>query len=210
MNNQGWGDGVPAPIGHNSGEGWGQPTEVQVAAANQPTYEVIHEAQPPTEPPEEFRLRRNAELQQWLEQRETYIQHQTLERDYRARITATLFPIPKKGTQRYDMGGGYKVKLVQTITYSLGDKDKTDDNGDKITIEKQVQAVEAAIIEKHGELGAQILKRLVNWAPTLSGTHWEKIDKDNPIEADIKEMLRPLVTTKHGSPQLEFETPKES
>lgn len=195
--NIGWG------IGHNN-----PPAEVEVETQQRPTFEVKYEGQPPTEEPEAFRMRRNAELQRWLDERQNLTNIKEVEMSARKCITSTLFPTPKKGTQRYDIGGGYKVKLVHGYTYSIGIKDKTDDEGEAIPIEKQVRDAEQAVLDKHGKIGEQILKRLITWTPTLSGSAWEKLDKEDETEADVKAMLQSLVTTKDSSPQLEFEEPK--
>lgn len=198
--NVGW--GAP-PIGHNN-----PPAEVAVETPQLPTYEVKYEGQPPTEEPEAFRMRRNAEIQNWLSSKETAQVAVTNERDHRVKVTTTLFPIPKKGTQRYDLGNGYKVKLQHTITADIGIKGKTDDDGNEVTIETQVRNAEEAVIEEFGELGEQVLKRLITWKPNLSLSAWDKLDMTNDVEKQIKEMLEPLVTKKPGSPQLEFEEPK--
>ena len=206
MDNTGWGE-KPAPIGHNSGETW---TDAQgtVEAEQLETFPVEYESQPPTEEPEAFRLRRNAELQNWLDEKKQLDNSKESERASRDKITATLFPNPSKGTQRYDIGGGYKVKLVATVTYKLGNKDKIDDHGNKISIEDQIREMEDAIIERHGELGEQVLKRLITWKPELSGSQFEKLDTKNEVEGDIKAAIQHHLETGFGAPQLTFEEPK--
>lgn len=201
MNGENVGWGTP-PIGHNGG-----PT-VEVETPNLPTFEVKYEGQPPTEEPEAFRLRRNAEIQNWLNAKETATNAVNNERDCRAKVTATLFPKPKRGTQRYDLGGNYKVKLQHVVTPSIGIKDQVDDDGAAVSIETQVRNAEQGVLDEFGELGEQVLKRLITWTPTLSLSAWEKLDMTNDVEKQIKEMLAPLVTMKDGSPQLAFEEPK--
>lgn len=211
MTTEGWGE-QPAPIGHNSGDAGGWPVQQTEAAAEAPkqTFEVKYISQPETEDPEAFRLRRNAELQHWLDSKPILESAKTNEMDLRNKVTATLFPAPKKGTQRYDIGGGYKVKLVHGLTYTLGDKDKQNDEGAKVPIRKQIEDLEAAIIEKHGEAGLQLVKRLISWTPTLSGSEYEKLDADSTIELDVRNMISEVLTVKPASPQLTFEEPKES
>jgi hypothetical protein len=211
MTSEGWGE-QPAPIGHNSGEAEGWPvtqTEAEAAAPVQ-KFEVIYPGQPDTEDPEHFRLRRNAEIEHWLNAKPILESAKQNEMDLRTKVTATLFPAPKKGTQRYDIGGGYKVKLVHGLTYTLGDKDKLNDEGAKVPIRKQIEDLEAAIIEKHGEAGLQLVKRLISWTPTLSGSEYEKLDADSAIELDVRTMISEVLTVKPASPQLTFEEPKES
>lgn len=207
MSNEGWGE-QPAPIGHNSGEGQSWPTQQVEAAAPAVKYEVKYPGQPDTEDPEAFRLRRNAELQHWLDSKPILESAKANEMDLRNKITATLFPAPKKGTQRYDIGGGYKVKLVHGLTYTLGDKDKVNDEGAKVPIRRQIEDLESAIIEKYGETGEQLIKRLISWKPDLSGSEYEKLDADNPVELDVRNMIAEVLTVKPASPQLTFEEPK--
>lgn len=192
-----------------AGEGWGA-SVAEVDNSDLPTFEVKYEGQSPHEEPEAFRLRRNAEIESWLNNKANAANAVQIERDSRAKVTATLFPQPKKGTQRYDIGGGFKIKLAHSITYVLGDKDKEDEGGNKISIESQVQEIEKAITDAHGEVGAQMLKRLIKWKPELSGAEYEKLDVNNPAEAFAKAEIAKILTTKPGSPQLEFEEPKAS
>lgn len=211
MTSEGWGE-QPAPIGHNSGEAGGWPvtqTEAEAAAPVQ-KFEVIYPGQPDTEDPEHFRLRRNAEIEHWLNAKPILESAKQNEMDLRTKVTATLFPAPKKGTQRYDIGGGYKVKLVHGWTYTLGDKDMVDPANDmKIPIRKQIEDLERAIIDTHGEAGLQLVKRLISWKPDLSGAEYEKLDPENPLEVEVKTMIDAVLTIKPASPQLTFEEPKE-
>lgn len=206
MNSEGWGE-QPASIGHNSGEAWPQ---AEAQAPELPKFEVKYPGQPDTEEPEAFRMRRNAEIQAWQGNKLLAESAVKVERDSRAKVTATLFPTPNKGTQRYDLGGGYKVKLQHTLTYSLGDKDKTTDDGLPYTIEQQVLDLEAAITAKYPVEGPLLLKRLIKWKPEISGSEYEKLDKSNEIEAAVQTMISEHLTVKPGSPQLAFEEPKAS
>ncbi len=211
MNNQGWGE-QPAAIGHNSGEASGWPvtqTEAEAVAPVQ-TFEVKYPGQPETEDPEHFRIRRNAEIEHWLAAKPVLESAKQNEMDLRGKVSSTLFPSPKKGTQRYALGGGFNVKLVYGLTYTLGDKDKIDaDSGMKIPIRKQIEDLEQSIIDKHGEAGLQLVKRLISWKPELSGSEYEKLDPDNPLEVEVRGMIDELLTIKPASPQLTFEEPKE-
>lgn len=211
MTTEGWGE-QPAPIGHNSGDAGGWPVTQTEAAAAAPVqkFEVKYPGQPDTEDPEHFRLRRNAEVQHWLDAKPILESAKQNEMDLRTKVTTTLFPSPKKGTQRYDIGGGYKVKLVHGWTYTLGNKDMVDPATEtKIPIRKQIEDLEAAIIDTHGEAGLQLVKRLISWKPELSGSEYEKLDLDNPLEKEVKEMIDAVLTVKPASPQLTFEEPKE-
>lgn len=198
-NNGGW--PVMAGVGHNSG----------AVAEVAPTvkFEIVHKAQPETEEAEAFRLRRNAEIDIWIKAKETSTLAVSNERDLRAKVSATLFPTPVKGTQRYELGGGYKVKLVHGLTYTLGDKDLLDDDGVKVVIRKQIGDLEEAVA-KLGDAHRILFEQLVTWEPKLSGSAFEKLDKDNPIHIAVRDMISEHLTIKPGSPTLEFETPKEA
>jgi len=197
---------IPAGIGHNSG--WGAPPEAE-AAAPVVKYEVKYPGQPETEEPEAFRLRRNAEIQHWLAAKPILETAKSNEMDLRNKVTITLFPSPKKGTQRYDIGGGYNVKLIHGITYTLGDKDATREDGSKKPIREQIEELEKKIIAEVGEVGRIYVDRLIKWKPELSATDYEKLDPKDPVESVVAVMISEFVTTKPASPQLTFEEPKE-
>lgn len=210
MTSEGWGE-QPAPIGHNSGAEGGWPVTQTEAEAVAPVqkFEVIYPGQPDTEDPEHFRLRRNAEIEHWLNSKPVLESAKQNEMDLRNKVSATCFPTPKKGTQRYALGGGFNVKLVYGLTYTLGDKDKLSDEGVKVPIRKQIEDLEQAIIDKHGEAGLQLVKRLISWKPELSGSEYEKLDPENPLELEVRAMIDEVLTIKPASPQLTFEEPKE-
>lgn len=178
-----------------SNEGWGAPAVEAVAA--------------PVETPEAFIARRNHEIQQWLDNKETAVNAVELERACRAKVTETLFPNPKKGTQRYELSGGYKIKLVHGWTYSLGIKDmpNPDVEGATIPIVKQIEDLQQAISECGNE-GPILSERLIKWVPQLVPSEYEKLNVEYEIEKKIKDMIDVLLTVKPASPQLEFEEPK--
>lgn len=198
MNSEGWPEPA-AGIGHNSGE-------VEIAPVVK--YEVKYPGQPETEEPEAFRLRRNAEIEHWLNSKPALENAKQIEMDWRNKVSATLFPNPVKGTQRYDLGGGFKVKLVHGLTYSLGNKEAVDDEGKKIAVRTQVEDLEQRIIDKFGDVGDQLIKRLISWKPELSGSEYEKLDPDNVVELEVRNMIDEVLTIKPASPQLAFEEPK--
>lgn len=210
MNNgDSWGAPPPAEggIGHNSGDAWGVPAEAE-AAAPVVKYEVKYKGQPDTEEPETWRLRRNAEIEHWLAAKPVLENAKTNEMDLRTKVLATLFPSPKKGTQRYELGGGFQVKLVYGLTYTLGNKEAVDAEEKPIAIERQVRDLEDKVIAEHGDAGEQILKRLIKWKPELSGAEYEKLDEDVPLELAVRNAIAEILTVKPASPQLTFEEPK--
>ncbi len=172
--------------------GWGTPIVDAIVA--------------PVETQEAFLARRNHEIQSWLAHKETKDNAVELERQCRDKVTSTLFPAPKKGTQRYELSGGFKVKLVHGYTYSLGDKDLTVD-GEPVPINKQVEDLQQAIHEC-GNQGPILADRLIRWKPELVASEYEKLDTEFADQKEIKDMIDALLTKKDSAPQLTFELPK--
>lgn len=192
----------------NENVGWGNFTPASEVAVEAPKFEVKYQGQPETEDPEAFRLRRNAEIENWLSSKATLDNAKTDEKDWRAKVTSTLFSNPKKGTQRYELGGGYKVKLVHTLTYSIGDKDAVDpDSGEKIDIRDQVAALEAKVCAM-SDAHRIAFEAVVSWKPEVSGSAYEKLNANDPIQLEVRNEIDKLLTIKPGSPQLQFEEPK--
>lgn len=207
--NAGWGAppaSAEATVEGPVGGAWGAAPIAEVAEL--PKFEVLYPGQPDTEDPEAFRLRRNAEIDRWLASRGTLTNAKTDEMDWRGKVSSTLFPVPTKGTQRYDLGGGYKVKLVHTLSYSLGDKDKVDEAQVKVSIRAQVEDLEARVAAM-GEAHRVLFEQLVTWKPEISGSQYEKLNGNDPIHVAVRSAIDELLTIKPGSPQLDFEEPKE-
>ena len=162
----------------------------------------------PAETPEAFEARRNAEIQHWMASKETFENAKNNEMDYRQKVTATCFPNPTKGTQRYELGRGYKLKLVYGWNYTLGDKDLIDPaTNQKIPIATQVSALEDEIAALGNE-GPYLAERLIRWKPELVAAEYEKLNMEYPIEKAVKELIDDILTVKPASPQLVFEEPK--
>lgn len=190
--------------------GWPSAATTEATVETQ-TFPVLYPGQPATEEPEAYRIRRNAEIQRWLESKHTFVNAQTEERDWRAKVSTTLFPTPSKGTQRYDLGGGYKVKLVYALSYSIGNKDQVDDEGVKVSIRNQVQKLEDEIAAL-GEAHTVRFEAVVSWKPEVSGSNYEKLataaKEGDAVALAVRERIDKLLTIKPGSPQLEFEEPR--
>ena len=163
---------------------------------------------PPPVDPAMAIIQRNAQIKTWLQLKATAVEAVDCERTARATVTATCFPTPKKGTQRIDIGEGYTLKLVHGLTYSLGDKDKVDEAGLKVTIRSQVAAVENKLIEAFPVEAPLVLDRLIKWVPEISGSEFEKLDRTTPYGSAIGAAIDEILTIKPASPQLEFEAPK--
>lgn len=176
--------------------GWGTvPTEAEHVAVE--------------ETPEAFKRRLTDEVQTWRDAKESLATIKADEMAAREKLTATCFPNPVKGTQRYALEGGYQVKLQYGWTYSLGDKDKLADDGTKVSIEAQVQALEAEIL-KLDPAAEAILRRLIRWKPEISGTEYESLasGEATELETKIKGLVDELLTVKPKSPTLDLEEPK--
>lgn len=181
MNNAGWGDYNP---------------EVQAVAGA-------------AETPEAFTARRDAEILGWREDKQQLDFWKEREAASRITVSATLFPTPRKGTQRYELGAGYKVKLIHGLNYTLGDKDMVDPlrPGETIPVNRQVEDLQEAIAQVGNE-GAFLADRIIKWRPELSATEYEALDPENPNHMRIKELIDAILTIKPASPQLTLEEPK--
>lgn len=145
-------------------------------------------------------------LAKWRQAKVDATQAVETERALRAQVTEMLFPNPVKGTQRYDLGEGWKVKLVHSMTPTLGDKDLIGD-GQKVPVIDQVDTV-LNEIEKCGNVGPVFAERLVKWKPELSMTEYEKLDTAYEDQKRIKALIDSILTLKPAAPQLEIEAPK--
>lgn len=150
---------------------------------------------------------RNAQIQAWLDADAAFKTAQSIERDNRARLSTMLFPVPKKGTQRFPLFNGFAIKLVHSLRYTLGDKDKVDDSGMKVTIRVQISELQDRIsaLSPQAELLAD---RLIKWNPELSVSEYELLDGDNPEHIIIRGMIDEVLTVKAAMPELTFEEPK--
>ena len=162
---------------------------------------------PQAETAEQYIARRDAEISQWLADKAALEAAKAAEAKSRAAVTATLFPTPTKGTQRYDLNAGYKVKLVHGLNYKLGDKDKIGDDGQKIPVRKQVEALVERIAAVGNE-GPLLADRLIKWTPELVPGEYEALDSDFEEQAKIRALVDEMLTVTAASPQLTFEEPK--
>lgn len=134
-------------------------------------------------------------------------------RDYeaagRVEVANLFFPTPALGTQRIDLPGGEKLKLIFKYNYSLGNKDLVDPVLEqKVAIETQVKATLDAIASLGGE-GPLLAERLIKWKPELNEPEYKKLRAEVPIEAEAKKLLDAILVAKPATPQLEIEEPKK-
>lgn len=101
----------------------------------------------------------------------------------------------KKGTQKIDIGNGYKLKATKAITYSFI---KTENNRiDKKAIDEALNKIE--ILKPAGKF---IADNLVSWTPALSVSNYDK------LEADEKSIIDKVLIIKDKPAALELVEPK--
>jgi hypothetical protein len=159
------------------------------------------------ETPEAFALRRYNEIQAWLGYKANAATAVADEMTARLRVAATCFKSIKKGTNRQELGQGYSIKLVHTLNYTLGDKDKLNDEGRKVTVQQQANELEAKIASL-GPAAQLIAERLIRWKPELVASEYEALDPEDPVQSQIITLVNEMLTVKPATPQLTFEEPK--
>lgn len=126
------------------------------------------------------------------------------EMELRNQVSEMLFPEKVKGTQRYELGGGYFVRLVHKLNYKLGDSELKDKDGNKVKVQAQVEQVMDAI-EKCGNEGAFLVERLIKTEYKLAEGEYSKLDDNSAI----KKLINSILVTSDASPTLELEEPRE-
>lgn len=130
------------------------------------------------------------------------------EREWRQRVKADCFPNAVRGTQRFDLKNGYKLKLQQSYTYKLGDRTLIDPATNQlIPINKQVEDLQLAI-EDLGNEGPMLSDRLIRWKPEIVESEYRKLNVEFPVEKAAKDLIDAILTITEGSPQMELEEPK--
>lgn len=108
--------------------------------------------------------------------------------ELRKKIGEELFPNIGKGTNRVDLGTGWKLKAVVTEKFSL---DKGE-NGDYAPVKSLSE-----------DLESHILDALISWKPSLSSSAYRML-----TEAD-KKVVDSVLTTQLSNPTFTFEEPKQ-
>jgi len=157
---------------------------------------------------EQRKEQENKAIETWLEYRTQLAVVKTNEMTARVTVTGMLFPNPKKGTQRFPLGQGYAIKLVHNLNYKLGDPEKVDPETEgKIKVSEQIFELQ----EKMDEIGPQarlLSDRLIKWNPELSVSEYQKLDVNDPIQRQLKDIVDSVLTVEPVAPQLTFEEPK--
>ncbi len=156
-------------------------------------------------PNAEWHAKRDQFILEWQRAKTLLNSAKEVEMELRKQLQDMLFPNPTKGTQRYDLGNGYKIKLVHKINYKLGDKERIDpDTGDKIPVVDQVETIMSEI-EKCGNEGKFLVDRLIKTSYDLSISEYEKLDSTSPI----KKLIDDILITSPAAPAIELEEPKK-
>lgn len=158
---------------------------------------------------ETFEQKRDRLLLAWKAAKEALDTHKDAEMNLRKAVCAHLFPQPVEGTQRFDLGNGYSVKLTYKNNYNI------ERDADKVDVALEIMA-------KMGNEGGAIAERIVKWKADLSITEYRQLVdrsekfKNDPTsfgayatEARILRELNNILTITPGSPTLEIEEPKQ-
>jgi hypothetical protein len=151
---------------------------------------------------------RDAAIMLWQDEKTTLALVKENEANARQKVTDMCFPTPVKGTQRFELGKGYKLKLVHGWTYTLGESKFTDPVS-QVTVTR-TQRVDAILdaLEAHGDRGKLLAERLITWEPSLCVPEYEMLNPAEPADALAKELIDAILIVKPASPQLTLEEPK--
>jgi plasmid stabilization system protein ParE len=132
-------------------------------------------------------------IMQWEQAKKASANAVELERNLRAQVVAAVAAEGKIGTNNYDLGRGYTLKIVKKLSYKIDDS-RVDDA--------------LANIEKLGNEGAFVGDRLVKFKPELSISEYNKLDATNPTHVRIKSLIDDVLTISDASPTVEIVEPK--
>lgn len=120
------------------------------------------------------------------------------EMEFRKYIVKRAFPNAEEGTNKQDLGNGYKLKAVVKYNYKLEENNKVSDGLNKI----------ASI----GNQGKFIAERLVSWTPNFLITEYRTLQEEaesGSIEAkEILKVVTSFLTITDAAPSLEIVEPK--
>jgi hypothetical protein len=148
--------------------------------------------------------KRDTLIKNWMQAQATLKTAKETEMELRNQVSEMLFPEKVKGTQRYELGGGYFVKLVHKLNYKLGNTELKDKDGNKVKVQQQVEMVMEAI-EKCGNEGPFLVDRLIKTEYKLAEGEYTKLDDGSPI----KKLINSILVTSDAAPSLEVEEPKK-
>jgi hypothetical protein len=150
----------------------------------------------------EWQTKRDTLIKNWMAAAASLKAAKENEMELRQQVADMLFPEKVKGTQRYELGGGYFVKLIHKLNYKLGNSELKDKEGNKVKVQQQVEAVMDAI-EKCGNEGPFLVDRLIKTEYKLAEGEYTKLDETSPI----KKLINSILVTSDAAPSLELESP---
>jgi hypothetical protein len=109
----------------------------------------------------------------------------SLEMVLRKSVIATLFPTPKEGTNTLVLEAGFKLKAV-------------------LPIDRKIDITVASSLREALEKMNVKLDNLIKWEPKLDTKAYKELTEEQ------REAFDSCITSKPGSPSLEFIEPKES
>ena len=125
------------------------------------------------------------------------------EMKYRKMVVACFTnPDVNKGTERVELGNGYELKTVKSITYKVGSK--TEGVSTRDAINNALQRIHDYVgpgVEVG--VGALIAERIVKTSYDLS------VSEYNKIPAPLKAIIDEVITTTDGAPKVEVIAPKK-
>jgi hypothetical protein len=173
-----------------------------------PSNEVEVKADPATvRDTPEWLKDRDLKITEWLANKRLLEAAKEAEMNSRKALTDKVFEGPKRGTNRYFLSGGYALKFLHGLNYTLYKEDVLDADGEKIDRRKLVESLEDRI-DALGEAAQVLCSRLIKWTPSLVDSEYRKLDLENGTECDVKALIDEVLTVEPASPQLSFEEPK--
>ena len=146
-------------------------------------------------------------LAEWEEAAKRLAEYKELESKLRMEAFATFFPQPVIGTNNYELQGDYKLEGVRKQNHTV--KKPVEFKGDT------VDAVNGVIddMEKLGERGKLIAKRIFKWKPEISVTEYKLLytdadEKDDKVAQRLLSLVNRVVEIKDAAPTLEIVAPK--
>lgn len=153
--------------------------------------------------PEQLKqAKRDEALLKWQDASTALENAKVAETQARQEVVKLMFdgkPAPE-GTNNFELGNGYVLKIVGKINYNLSESAKPKTPG------MVPWATRTALneLEKTGNEGKFIAERLVKWSPELSLTEYRA------LAPQYKAIIDKALTTSDGMPSVSIEAPKGS
>jgi len=143
-------------------------------------------------------MNEDALLLLWQEKKDAIEKANADEMDLRKYIVKREFPKAQEGTNKKDLGNGYKLKAVIKYNYTLAENSVVEECLDHI----------AAL----GNEGPFIADRLVSWKASFLKTEYNDLldrkEKGDERAIKILNIVEKMLTIKEGAPDLDIVEPK--